>query len=125
MPKERRSRPRLVGTIALVDLGIALGSGIVCWLIGWQTLWQYCDAVVLGGMMVISLGLLIFWQEWNLNREFTTMHAQSASDDDGHERVRPLRRDDDEGYRVFIHLFAAGLVAIVVGAVVQMIFAAR
>jgi len=125
MFRERQSFLRLLRTVALVDLGIAIGAAVICWFIGWGTAWQYCDAVVLGGMMMISLGLLIFWQEWNLNREFTTMHAQSISDDDGHERVRLLQRDDDEGYRVFMHLFVAGLVAIVVGAVVQMAFAAR
>mgnify|MGYP006285195803 CR=1 FL=1 len=119
------ARIRLLGGVALVDLGIAAIAAIVSWVIGWRTLWQYCDAVQLGGMITISLGLWVFWHEWNLNRHLTYRHAQSASDTDGLKRTRLLRRDDEAGYRFFVHLFVAGLIAIVGAAVVQMALASR
>lgn len=116
---------RLFRSVALVDLGILVAAGLVSWVIGWRTIYQYCDAVVLGGMIAISIGLWTFWQEWTVNRTLTYLHAQSMTDQDGHKRIRLLRKDDDAGYRFFFALFLAGLVAITIGALLQVGLAHR
>jgi hypothetical protein len=106
-------------TVILIDLAIFVTAGIVSWFIGWRTLYQYCDAVQLGGMLAIVVGVWMFWQEWNANRSFDHMHAQSMTDLDGHQRVRLLRRDDDAAYAVFLHALIAGLTAVILAALIQ------
>lgn len=123
MPNKHPPRLSVLGPVALIDLAIFVVAAVVSRLIGWRTLRQYCDTVVLGGMITISIGLWMLWQKWNLSRDFTSMHAQSMTDRDSQDRVKLLRRDDDTSYQSFVHLFISGLAAIVAGAVVQILFA--
>lgn len=110
---------KLARRIVLIDVAIFVVAGVVSWLIGWRTMYAYCDAVVPTGMIVIAVGLSFFLGTWSANQGFLLMHAQSMTDMDGHGRVRLLRRDDDEAYRMFILVFVAGVVAAVVAAVIQ------
>lgn len=91
-------------------MAIFVIAGAVSWLIGWRTLYGYCDAVVLTGMIVIATGLSFFLGTSSPSRRFRSVRVHSMTELDASERVRQVRRDDDVAYRLFMLVFAAGVV---------------
>ena len=44
--------------VLLIDLGIFIAVGVVCWLFGWRTLYNYGTGLLVVGIAVAGLGVL-------------------------------------------------------------------
>ena len=113
---------RFLRTAVLIDLGIFAAVGLVCWLGGWRTAYQYGEGLIWAGAAATVLGLLSVRGGWGITRGFGYLYAQSVSQQSIHERARQAIRDIAEGYRFLILMTAVGAISIAVGSLVQTIF---
>lgn len=56
MHQQSSSVSHFVKTAALVELGVVLGTALVCWLGGWRTLSEYGTGLTIAGAVVFCSG---------------------------------------------------------------------
>ena len=49
---------RLFRNILLVDVGIFVIVGLLCWLLGWRTWWHYGRTLVIAGALCTGIGMM-------------------------------------------------------------------
>ena len=112
---------RFSGTVALIDLGIFAAVSIACWFGGGCTAYEYGGRLFWAGIAAIVIGFSSIVANWGITRSFGYQYGQSVSEQNIHERLKQERKDTAEGYRFLILMTAVGVVAIVMGALIQTI----
>ncbi|MBM4467009.1 MAG: hypothetical protein FJ014_15900 [Chloroflexi bacterium] len=113
---------RFLGTVVLIDLGIFAAVGLVCWLGGWRTAYQYGGVLFWAGVAAIVIGLSSLMGGWGMTRNFTYLYGQSVSEQNIHERTRQAIKDEARSYWFLILMAAVGVVSIAVSTLIQTIF---
>jgi hypothetical protein len=113
---------RFLRTVVLIDLGIFATVGLVCWLGGWRTAYQYAGGLFWAGAAAIVIGLSSLMGGWGITRSFRYQYGQSVSEQGIYERTRQAIKDEARSYRFLILMAAVGVVSIAVGALIQTIF---
>jgi len=112
---------RFLRTVVLIDLGIFAAAGLVCWLGGWRTAYQYGGVLFWTGVAAIVIGLSGLMGGWGITRSFDYQYAQSVSEQNIHERTRQAIKDISRGYRFQLLMTTVGVVSIAAGALIQTI----
>jgi len=110
---------RLLRSVVIIDLVAVVAVGLACWFGGWRTLYQYGAGLTLAGIVIIGLGILFVTMAWQGSRSFHQLYGESMSEDSMVERVKRTQRYLLRNYASLIQLTAAGLVLLVLGAVIQ------
>ncbi|MCC7448622.1 MAG: hypothetical protein IT324_14475 [Anaerolineae bacterium] len=110
-----------VRAVVLVDVILVLIVALVCWLGGSRNWYDYGTGLWVAGALVIGMGFLGMAGSWGGNRDFTYLYGQSAGAQRIPERTQQAVKDVGQGYGCILLTTAAGVVAILVGLVVQMI----
>ena len=113
-----RALLRLVGIITPAALGLMVVVVAICWLAGWRTASQISTGLTLAGVAAIAAGVLSTMGGWGLTRDSEVMYAQSASHQTMSGRTRQGLGDTLRSYNLAIVATAAGILCIVVGALI-------
>ena len=73
---------RFLRNVALINLGIFVVVGLVCWFGGWRTVTHYGNGLLLAGVAVMAVGVFSLIGGWGTTRDFTYQYARSAGTDD-------------------------------------------
>ena len=110
---------RFLRSVALVDAVIFLIVGLVCWTGGWRTIYQYGGGLFWAGMLAMIVGASSVRGTWGTSRRFETQYGLTVSEQGIHQRLRQQMADVTESNRFCVLMFAAALVSMVIGAVIQ------
>lgn len=121
-PEERESRVRailrLVGIIALAALGLMVVVAAICWFAGWRSASQISTGLTWAGIAAIAAGVLSTMGGWGLTRDSEVMYAQSVSQQTMPARTQQGLGDTLRSYNRAIVATAAGILCLVVGALI-------
>jgi hypothetical protein len=87
---------------------ILLATGILDYLLGWRTLFQYAESLFLVGGFFIAIGALGTMGNWSQTRSFPYQYASSVSDADMATRTRQQMKDMEASYSFSILAVLAG-----------------
>ena len=109
---------RLVGTITLAALGLMAVAVAIWWFAGWRSTSQISSGFTWGGIIAIAIGVLSTLGGWGLTRDPQYMYAQSVSHQDTSARTRQALGDSLRSYNFAIVATAAGILCLVVAALI-------
>ena len=109
---------RLAGVIALAALGLMAVVVAICWFAGWRTAPQISSGFTLAGIAAIAVGVLSTLGGWGVTRDPQYMYAQSVSHQDTASRTRQALGDSLRSYNLAIVATGAGILCIVIGALI-------
>ena len=110
---------RVVGIIALAALGLMVVVVAICWFAGWRTASYISGGFTLAGVAAIAVGVLSTMGGWGLTRDPQYMYAQSVSHQDTASRTRQALGDSLRSYNLAIVATAAGILCIVISALLR------
>ena len=113
-----RALLRMAGISALAALGLMVIVVAICWFAGWWSASQISSGFSWAGGIAIAIGVLSTLGGWGVTRDFQTMYAQSASQQDTSSRTRQAVRDSLRSYNLAIVTVVAGLLCIGVAALI-------
>ena len=90
----------------------------ICWFAGWRTAAQISGGFTWAGIIAIAVGVLSTLGGWGLTRDPQYMYAQSVSHQDTSARTRQGLGDSLRSYNRAIVATAAGVLCLVVAALI-------
>lgn len=120
-----KARACLVGALrflwetALVDLGIALAVGVVCWFGGHRTWAAFGNGLIWAGVGAMILGGASVFASWGTTRNAGYLLGQSASGHGMGEGARRALREVDASYGFMFRTIAIGIAPIIVGSIIS------
>ena len=113
-----RALLRLAGVITLTAICLMVIVVAICWFAGWWTAPQISSGFTLAGVAAIAVGVLSTLGGWGVARDPQYMYAQSVSHQDTASRTRQALGDSLRSYNLAIMATGAGILCIVVGALI-------
>lgn len=113
---------RFLRTVVLINLAIFAGVGLICWLGGWRTLYQYGNGLMLAGAAALALGVYSVSGSWHGSRSFDYQYAASAGVDSVHKSANRERQEMNANYVFLGQMCVIGFLPIVVGILLQIVF---
>lgn len=113
---------RFLRNAVLIDLGIFVAVGLVCWFGGWRTAGHYGNGLVWAGVAAISFGILGLWGNWSITQSPEYQYARSAGAAGIPERTKQHMKDINQNYALVILMSIVGVVSIASGILIHIIF---
>lgn len=98
--------------IVLVTVVIILAIG---WWQGWQTEGDFKNAIQVGGILLLGIGLLGIKGSWDGTRNFQYQYSMSASRQSSWERVQQNLIDFSQSFAFLLVCSIAGLICLAIG----------
>lgn len=114
-------KPILV-RIFTINLVIVLGVLLFGFYKGWQTFFQFGEAIALSGFLVIGIGTISVFGLWSGSRDSNSQYARSAGKETITERTQNDVRDAHSTYSFQINCILSGAFAVAIGTVLQTCF---
>lgn len=108
--------------VLIIALGLALATGVVCWIIGWRTLSLYGTGLLIAGGAAVVVGALSTLGGWGTVRTFEYQFAKTAWEEDSGARLQKEVADTRESYRFLVLMSAVGLILIIAGFLLDAVF---
>ena len=115
---------RFSRTVVLVNLGIFVAVGLICWLVGWRTLYQYGTGLMLAGTAALVFGAYSASGSWHGGRSFDYQYAASAGVDSFRKSANRERDEANSSYTFFGKMCVIAFLPIAVGILLQIVFGA-
>ena len=106
----------------LINLGIFVAVGLICWLVGWRTLYQYGTGLMLAGTAALVFGAFSVSGRWHGGRSFDYQYAASAGVDSLRKSANRERMEASSSYAFLGQMCVIGFLPIVVGMLLQIAF---
>ncbi len=114
---------RFSRNFVLIELGIFATVGLLCWLGGWRTLYQYGNGLLLAGVVVLALGAYSISGSLAGSRSFDYQFSASAGVDERfHQSARRERQEVGSSYIFLSQTCVIGLLPLVAGILLQIVF---
>lgn len=110
---------RVLRNAALTALGLGVAVGIVCWVIGWRTLFQIGQGLLIAGVGSVALGILSTMGNWNVRGSFNYQYSRSAAHQQIGERASQDTRDLFGSNAFMIVTLLAGMLLALAGTLLQ------
>ena len=110
---------RFLRTVVLVDLGIFVAVGLVCWFGGWRTVYQYGNGLRLAGTLAIGLGFLSLVSNWQTPHGFGYQYNRSVSGQSLQGRRGQTVIEFAQNLKLLIQMVIIGILSIAVGTLIQ------
>lgn len=118
MPTDRYARfpvaLRIAKITVLVEVGVFLVVGVICWLGGWMTRPDVATVLFLVGVGVLGFGTFGLSGLGGGQGDWVYQYSRTASTQSGHDRAQQDLSDWIRSIPFFLVLFVAGLIAIVI-----------
>lgn len=106
----------------LIDLGILVAVGLICWLGGRRTAYYYGNGLIWAGMAAMAVGAISFRGGWNMVSGFGYQYARTVGGENAQERTRRDVEDIGRSYAFLVLMSAVGITSIALGKMVQTVF---
>jgi len=106
----------------LIDLGIFVAVGLICWFSGWRMIYHYSDGLVWAGVAAIVFGIFSLIGGWRGRTSFPYQYGRSAGEEDILERTRRDLKDTGQSYAFLVLMAVVGIVSIALGTLIQTVF---
>jgi uncharacterized membrane protein YkgB len=113
---------RFLKTVVLIDLGIFVAVGLICWFGRWRTAHYYGNGLMLTGVGAFAIGIYSITGAWGVVRSFDYQYAGSVDADDPGTRAMREWKGQNRNYATLALLGAVGLVSVGAGVLVQAVF---
>lgn len=108
--------------VSVVNLTIMIGTALFGLYKGWNTLFQYGEAIALCGFMVIGIGTISLFGFWSGSRNSDTQYAQSVRKESIRERTQNDQKEARSTYQFQVDSILSGGLAVAIGTVLQSCF---
>jgi hypothetical protein len=112
---------RVLRSAVLIALGLGVAAVIICWVVGWRTLYLMGQGLLFAGVGSIALGLLSTVGTWNVRGSFGYQFSRSASHQRVGERTSQDVRDLFGSNAFMITTLLAGILLVLLGSLLQQI----
>jgi hypothetical protein len=116
MPESQETRRQTPHTVAdyardvvFLDGVLLILTAVVCYLIGWRTLYQYAEGLMWAGAIVIGIGATSPLGFWEQTRSLPYQYASTSMGEDVHSRIRRENKDAVRSYAYMYLMFFAGV----------------
>ena len=106
---------RLFRNTLLVDVGIFVIVGLLCWLLGWRTWWHYGRTLVIGGALCTAIGMMSMMGGTRGSADPNMQYLESIGQSSPYETTKLRVLDAYSRFRLTIVTGLAGLIAVLVG----------
>jgi len=110
---------RVLRSALLTALGLGTAALVVCWVVGWRTLFLVGQGLLFAGVGSIALGLLSTVGTWNVRGSFGYQFSRSASHQQIGERTSQDVRDMFGSNAFMITTLLAGVLLVLLGSFLQ------
>ncbi len=111
--------------ILILDIAVAAIAVVIGLFLGWTTTYQYGGGIFIGGILVVTAGVLSVLAYWKKARNFESMPAQSKTHESGIGRNKHTKYGPADGpsqrYASQITLALSGMSCLVIGSILQSI----
>jgi hypothetical protein len=101
---------------------VGLLTGLIGWLLHWDSTTQYSNGFFGAGAILIVIGLLSVMGGFGMRSDFKMLYSQSAGDMNTFERSKRWIADITQGYGFFGFLFLSGILLIAVAILIPALF---
>ncbi len=108
---------RLVRNAALIDIGILGLAGLICWLAGWHTWFEYGRAVSMGGALCAVIGALSIVGGAGAGSP-DNLYIDSMGHRSAYEHTKQIALDTYARFRLTFLMVLASPIPIVAGVVI-------
>jgi hypothetical protein len=116
----RLALARLLRHIALLDVAILSLAGLVCWLAGWHTWFEYGRILITGGALCAVIGAVtVVGGAGSRTQDYLYLDSMGYASPDEHTRQIVL--DTYARFRLMFVLFPAGVILLLVGVVIAQV----
>jgi hypothetical protein len=116
MPESQETRRQTPHTVAdyardvvFLDGVLLILTAVVCYLIGWRTLYQYAEGLMWAGSIVIGIGATSPLGFWAQTRSLPYQYASTSMGEEVYSRIRRENKDAVRSYAYMYLLFFAGV----------------
>jgi hypothetical protein len=125
MQKRRALWPvlsRLLRHIAVLDVAILSLAGLICWLVGWRTWFEYGRILIMGGALCAVIGAVTVVGGAG-SRTPDYLYIDSMGYASPQEHTKQIALDMYARFRLMFVLFPAGVVMLLAGIVITWLVA--
>lgn len=113
---------RLLRHIALLDVAILGLAGLVCWLLGWRTWFEYGRLLIIGGALCAVVGAVtVVGGAGSQTSDYLYIDSMGYASPDEHTRQIVL--DTYARFRLMFVLFPAGVILLLAGILITWVIA--
>lgn len=106
---------RYLGIALLVQLAVDVIILLLGWRQGWTSLSEYSNALQLGGMFVVGIGLLGIRGNWESTRSFGYQYSMSTTKQSSTQRIQHNLMDFAQSYAFLITMLLSGGISLLFG----------
>lgn len=106
---------RYLGIALLVQLAVDVIILLLGWRQGWTSLSEYSNALQLGGMFVVGIGLLGIRGNWESTRSFGYQYSMSTTVQNSTQRIQHNLMDFAQSYAFLITMLLSGGISLLFG----------
>lgn len=110
---------RFLRTVLLVDLGIFVAVGLVCWFCGWGTVYHWANGLRWAGVTGILFGMFAFIGGSRGRTSLFRKYARTAGGEAAQQRLRRDLKDRDQSSAFFVLMLVVGIVSFGLGTIIQ------
>ena len=110
---------RVLKNTLLIAIGVAAGTTIVCWAMGWRTPYQVGQGMLFAGLACVGLGLLSTMGTWNIRGSFSYQFSRSAGLQKIGDRLEQDIHDLYGSNAFMINTLLGGILVILLGLFLQ------
>ena len=104
--------------VILIDLGILLVVGIVCWLVGWHQLQQFLDGIFIAGLGAMIIGGISFLGSMGILKNPEGLYVENRATYTSYDkRIKLMATEMMESQSFMFRIGFAGLLLVVVSGV--------
>jgi len=110
---------RIAAEIFAAVVVTLLGAGLLCWLAGWRTYYQYGTVIIWFGIAIGGMGLFTFLGNRGSKRRFSESNTQTSSRDGIHKSTNQPSGKSSQSHRSAMIMLIAGVILFIIGSQVQ------
>jgi hypothetical protein len=110
---------RYLGIALLVQLAVDVIILLLGWRQGWTSLSEYSNALQLGGMFVVGIGLLGIRGNWESTRSFGYQYSMSTTKQSSTQRIQHNLMDFAQSYAFLITMLLSGGISLLFGWILE------
>ena len=109
-------------TVILIEVLVVAGVAVLSWVLGWRTPSQYGEGLIWASLLLMLVGASTVITNLGMDRSFSQQYAQSAGAQRIADNIAQAMKEGKEGQAFFFLMLIVGIIAFLLGALIQAAF---
>lgn len=105
--------------LLFIEAGLLVLTIIICYLIGWRSLYQFAEGLTWAGAIVALFGASAPLGFWRQTRSLPYQYASTRTEEELYTRIRRDHKEGEKAYAYMFLFFFAGVIAILLSVLVH------